>query len=99
MKVEDMFKPGIEWAKAVYDCCAAQTINGHTYNDDDRNGAFTRTLFEEFIKTPRNWGIGPRGLTFEFTDGSLGAASDPEPLTVPWKTLQPFLQENFAIPK
>ncbi len=99
MKVEDMFKPGIEWVKAVYDCCAVEGIKGHTYNDGDRDGAFARTLFEEFVKKPRNWDIGSGGLTFEFTEGALGEASDPEPLTVPWMTLQPFLQANFAIPK
>lgn len=105
LKAEDVFKPNSGW-----DTWMAGRLDGYLHKalDGESNGDY-KTWFPQgdaakqlhgIVTDPQGWTLEPKGLTIVFQPYEVACyACTPEPLTIAWSELKPYLQPGFSIPR
>ncbi len=101
LAVSDVFAEGAAWKPFVTRKCRAglhaQAINGQdiTYDDQEMSRGLAET-----IATTHNWSFSRRGLTINFPEYAVAPrVSQPEPVTISWMDLKPYLSPGFTPPQ
>jgi uncharacterized protein YecT (DUF1311 family) len=96
MRAEDVFHPNSGWEHAVENRCAQQLAKELGEENLPKN---IHKQLREFIADPENWKLEPAGLTIVYQPYYIVGRIPPDPITVPWHELQPYLQPSFVLPK
>jgi hypothetical protein len=90
LKPEDVFVPNSGWNAWMQDRLdryLRKALNGEPDNDSG------------IVTNPRSWRLETNGLTLFFNPYQVSCyACTPEPLTIPWTDLKPYLQPSFTPP-
>lgn len=106
LQAGDVFSPDDAWKAFVTKQCdiglhKQPNINSYLWKDDGQftRGEYTKGLAET-IQTPRNWKIGPQGLTVVFPEYAVSPrVATPDGVTISWNDLRPYLASGFEPPK
>ena len=102
LKLEICSRPGSGW-----EAWMQKDIDLYLHQKlDDENGSY-ETKFRAMAKTlqsivadPRHWSVGRDGLSVFFNPYEVACyACTPDPLTIPWAELKPYLNPAFEIPQ
>lgn len=96
LRPEDIFRKESQWEKAIVARCSKElqeTSADGLYEDWEK-------ALPKVVLNSRNWQLTGGGLTIDFPEYSVAPRVAPvAPVKIPWKSLKPFLQPGFAIPK
>jgi uncharacterized protein len=104
LQPKDLFRPGSGWDQFLQGRCDKYLheqldTDGKSYVSTGQAGEMAKTLHGIVVK-PENWQLDGRGLTIPFQPYAVACyACTPDPLTVPWGDLQPYLQTGFVRPR
>jgi uncharacterized protein YecT (DUF1311 family) len=104
LKPEDIFRPGSGWDRFLQNRCDQYLhkqldYDGNSYENFKKPGEMATTL-HGIATSPRSWQLKAKGLTIPFEPYAVACyACTPNPVTIPWAELQPFLQPDFVLPK
>jgi uncharacterized protein YecT (DUF1311 family) len=96
---DDVFRPHTGWEQLLASQCdeAAREQLGDAYADDPPPGKIPDAMFG-IVSSPHSWKIDGDGITVVFAPYEIGChACTPNPVTVPWSALRPFLTPKFAV--
>ena len=103
LKAEDIFVPNSGWDTWMMqrlDAYLHKTLDSESQGDYQSwfpQGQAQKTLLG-IVSNPEGWQLNGRGLTLVFQPYEVaGYARTPEPLTIPWSELKPYLQHGFAM--
>jgi len=99
LKSEDVFRASTGWEQFLAARCdeAARAQLGDMYADNPPPGKIPDAMFG-IVRNPRSWQIDSEGITVEFGPYEIGChACTPNPVTIPWSALRPFLTPKFAV--
>jgi uncharacterized protein YecT (DUF1311 family) len=98
IKSDDVFRPHTGWEQFLASQCdeAARAQLGEDYADNPPPGKIPDAMFG-IVSNPRSWKIDSEGITIVFSPYEIGChACTPNPVTIPWSALRPFLTSEFA---
>lgn len=105
LRPEDVFLPssGWEaWMEQRLDSYLHKTLDaqsGGNYQSWFSAGEAQKTL-QELVTNPANWDLDPGGFSIFFQPYQVACyACTPEPMTIPWSDLKPYLQPSFVLPQ
>jgi uncharacterized protein YecT (DUF1311 family) len=104
VRAEDLFRSNSGWDTAILGQCENDVSRQLTEQMGADNAstwlADLPKKLHGIILDPRNWVLDGKGLTIPFQPYAVACyACTPNPVTVPWTALQPFLQPGFVVPK
>ena len=102
LRPEDVFRPDSGWDRTIYTHCNKdlQMQLGEDYQKTRQPSDMMSKELNAIIANPHNWKLDGEGLSIMFGRYSVSCYACPViPVTVPWETLQPFLQKRFVIPE
>jgi hypothetical protein len=104
LQPKDVFRAGSGWEQALEQRCDKYLhqqldTDGKSYIGIGRAGEMAKTVRSIVVK-PENWQLDGKGLTIPFQPYAVACyACTPDPLTIPWGDLQPYLQTGFVRPR
>jgi uncharacterized protein YecT (DUF1311 family) len=99
VKAGDVFRPHTGWEHFLAAQCdkAARAQLGYMYADDLPPGEIPKKMFG-IVSDPHSWQIDSKGITIAFVPDEIGChACTPNPITIPWNAVKPFLTTEFAV--
>lgn len=99
IRSDDVFRPPTGWEQFLASQCdeAARAQLGEDYADNPPPGKIPDAMFG-IVSNPRSWKIDSEGITIMFSPYEIGChACTPNPVTIPWSALRPFLTSEFAV--
>jgi uncharacterized protein YecT (DUF1311 family) len=99
LKPDDVFRPHTGWEQFLAVQCdkAARAQLGDMYADNPPPGTIPDAMFG-IVSNPRSWRIDSKGITIAFEPYAIGChACTPNPVTIHWNALRPFLTPDFAV--
>lgn len=76
-----------------------QKLDDENGSYETKFGAMAKTL-QSIVADPRHWSVGRDGLSVFFNPYEVACyACTPDPLTIPWAELKPYLNPAFEIPQ
>jgi len=104
LRPEDVFRAGSGWDTAMLGQCENDVSRQLTQQmGADEASSWLADLPKKLggiIHDPRNWVLDGKGLTIPFQPYAVVCyACTPNPVTVSWAALRPFLQPGFVVPK
>ncbi len=103
LKPEDVFRAGSGWEQAMQIFCnkdlhAKLDSDGQSYETFEPDGQMAKTL-HGIVTDPASWRLGGRGISIVWQKYAVACyACTPEPTTIPWAELKPYLNPEFALP-
>jgi uncharacterized protein len=105
LKAEDVFLPNSGWDKWM-----EQRLDSYLHQtlDSESNGNYqswfpqgnAAQVLQSIVGDPEGWQLNAKGITLVFQPYQVACyACTPDPLTLPWTDLKPYLQPGFALPK
>jgi len=99
LKPEDVFVPTSGW-----DTWMAQRLDSYLKQVLDSNGNDQRQYqpgdLPGIVKNPADWKLEPAGFSIFFQPYQVACyACTPNPMTIPWSDLKPYLQPSFVLPQ
>lgn len=95
LRPEDLFRADSQWADALFS--ATDQYLRKNVGDYDP-GEAGKTL-HKITRDPENWRIDEKGLSIVFQPYAVACyACTPQPFTMSWEQLRPFLNGEFVIP-
>ncbi len=105
IKPEDVFQPNSgwdTWMEKQLDSYLHKTLDAQStgnYQSWFPGGDAAKTL-QGIVTNPGDWKLEPAGLSIFFAPYQVACyACTPDPLTIPWSDLKPYLQPSFVLPK
>ncbi len=95
---DDVFRPHTAWEQLLASQCdeAARAQLGDMYADNPPPGKIPDAMFG-IVSNPHSWKIDSDGITVVFGPYEIGChACTPNPVTISWSALRPFLTPRFA---
>jgi uncharacterized protein YecT (DUF1311 family) len=104
LQPEDVFRPNSGWDTSILGQCENDVTRQLTQQMGADNAsswlADLPKALTGIIRDPRNWVLSGKGLTIPFQPYAVACyACTPNPVTVSWTALRPFLQPGFVLPK
>jgi uncharacterized protein YecT (DUF1311 family) len=104
VRSEDVFRAGSGWDTSILGQCENDVSRQLTQQMGADNAsswlADLPKALNGIIRDPRNWVLDGKGLTIPFQPYAVACyACTPDPVTIPWAALRPFLQPGFQLPK
>lgn len=105
LKPEDVFLPSSGWEAFMekrLDSYLHQTLDAQSSGNYQtwfpNNGA--PAALQGLVTNPADWTLDPKGLSIFFQPYQVACyACTPNPMTVPWPDLKPYLQPSFVLPQ
>jgi uncharacterized protein YecT (DUF1311 family) len=105
LKAEDVFLPNSAWdtwMEKRLDTYLHQALDSQS--DGNYQGWFTAgdapKELQGLVTNPGDWKLEPAGFSIFFQPYQVACyACTPEPLTIPWSDLKPYLQSGFVLPQ
>jgi uncharacterized protein len=99
LKPEDVFVPASGW-----DTWMAQHLDNYLKQVLDSNGNDQRQYkpsdLPGIVTNPADWKLEPAGFSIFFQPYQVACyACTPDPMTIPWSDLKPYLQPSFVLPQ
>jgi uncharacterized protein YecT (DUF1311 family) len=104
LQPKDVFRAGSGWQQFLQKRCDKYLheqldTDDRSYESFEQPGEMAKTLYR-IIVTPEDWQLDGKGLTIPFQPYAVACyACTPDPFTVPWNELQPYLQTSFVRPR
>jgi uncharacterized protein YecT (DUF1311 family) len=99
IRPDDVFRPHTGWEQFLATECdkAARTQLGDMYADNPPPGTIPDAM-SGIVSNPQSWQLASKGITIVFRPYAIGChACTPNPVTIPWGALRPFLTPDFAV--
>jgi uncharacterized protein YecT (DUF1311 family) len=99
IRSDDVFRSHTGWEQFLAAQCdsAARAQLGDMYADNPPPGKIPDAMFG-IVSNPQSWKIDNEGITVAFGPYEIGChACTPNPVTIPWSALRPFLTPEFAV--
>jgi uncharacterized protein len=105
LKTEDVFLPNSGW-----DAWMEKRLDSYLHQalDSQSDGNYQSWFpqgnaaqeIRSIVSNPEGWVLNAKGLTLAFQPYEVACyACTPEPLTIPWSDLKPYLQPGFVLPQ
>jgi uncharacterized protein len=99
LKPEDVFLPNSGW-----DTWMEKRLDSYLQQVLDSNGNDQRQYkpgdLPGIVTNPADWKLEPAGFSIFFQPYQVACyACTPEPMTIPWSDLKPYLQPSFVLPQ
>lgn len=95
LRPEDIFRSDSQWADTLF----SETDQYLRKNVEDYDPEEAAKTLHKIISDPESWRIDEKGLSIVFQPYAVACyACTPEPFTMSWEQLRPWLNPEFPIP-